>query len=219
MIGFINLNTESDTVWKKQIYTLWDALDADAHETLASELGINLNGELEEGGRNVLSELLGDYSLRFLNLAQWNEEKESLLDSIGETPSLFLFDQDMTKNQGSESEGMKLIANILKGRSSELPIYCGLFTNLVTVENEHQRHTEFADSFQLTAERDRFAVISKQHIHNEPSALAVRLKRVAISPWCEKLKIQLVSAVKDAVEDAATKVSTFDIYDFEQIVF
>jgi hypothetical protein len=209
----------ADSIWRAQVSDMWEQLNEQERRSLGESLDVFSEDVGAVESRSVLGRLLSDFELRFLTLQQWELAKDDLLLRVQSDPILFLFDLDMRKNQGAEDQGMKLIASLLQRRSVELPLYCGLFTNLATIENEHERHLTLASAHQLTQERDRFAVISKQHLHEQPSALAVGLKRVAISPWCEKVKTRLVNAVRNAVDDAAAKVGDLDIYDFEQIVF
>lgn len=214
----IDFATPSD-VWKRQLRELWAGLSSDVKAKIGDSLSVGGEGDPDLRARGLLGRLLGKWHPIILSLASWNAERSNLMmNAVGEA-TLFLFDQDMTDNGGAVDEGMRTISTLLKQDGVGENMYFGLFSNLVAPNAEHEAHTDFTTKYELQKQKDRFAVISKRHLDENPRALAFRLKRVAISPLCDSLKTRLFGAIVEATDDAKRKVESLDIYDFEQIVF
>jgi hypothetical protein len=206
-------------VWRNKVQAAWDGLDMERKDAIGRQLGVVEAPESNESERHILDRILGDVKPEFLSLTQWRDRKAELIGAAKQGATLFLFDQDMTENDGLPNEGMNIIADLLKNHCKEGPVYFGLFSNTVGANEEYKCHLGFVEEFGLQAMGDRFAVISKKGLDSQPRDLACRLKRVAISPRCSELKNGIFSAIGNAVEDAKKKVEGLHIYDFEQIVF
>jgi hypothetical protein len=221
--GIVELNNidfdSPGEIWKPALRLAWATLPAEVRTSIDNLLTSSAGGQADVHARGLLGRLLRDWQPQILSLAAWNAQRANLIATAVDEPTLLLFDQDMTGNGGAVDEGMKTIATLLKQEHANAAVYFGLFSNLVNPNAEHQTHSEFAAAYELQNERDRFAVISKQHLHQEPRGLAFRLKRVAISPICNSLKTRLFGAIENATADARAKIEQLDIYDFEQIVF
>ena len=210
---------QPNEIWQKLLEPRWEALDREERVKVAEEIAGWPDSESDEHGRGVLGRLLDEYELLFLSLSEWRQQRNWLVATAATQPTLFLFDQDMTGNQGAADEGMKTIAALLKDANVGTGVYFGLFSNSVGANSEHTDHSEYARGNDIWEHRNRFAVISKQYLRSEPKQLALRLKRVAISPWCNALKMAMFGAIKDAVEEARQDLELLDVYDFEQIIF
>ena len=206
-------------IWQKTLEPIWEALNREERASLAEEIAGEPNSDSDEHGRGVLGRLLDEYELLFLSLMEWRQQRDGLVATAATQPTLFLFDQDMTGNQGAADEGMKTIAALLKDANVGTRIYFGLFSNSVGAQSEHKDHSDFAKTNEIWEQRNRFAVISKEFLRSEPKQLALRLKRVAISPWCDLLKMAMFGAINAAVAEARQDLELLDVYDFEQIVF
>ena len=206
-------------VLTKQLSGKWDDLGSDARKSVYETVEGATYESPAEGGHGRLNDILKNYGPVVLSLDEWEEQRDSLLNVAKDEPTLFLFDQDMTKNKGDADEGMKLIAALLKDGTLGDKLYFGLFSNSVVVGNEHDKHMEFAKDYHVWEHRNRFAVVAKEHLQKKPSDLVLRFKRIAISPSCERLKKGMFLAINEAVEDARKSLEELDVYDFEQVVF
>ncbi|MDZ4821422.1 MAG: hypothetical protein SGJ20_20865 [Planctomycetota bacterium] len=210
--------TQPERVWRPQLESAWESMAIQKRQEAATALGAGSDNAVNEE-RSVLEQILDGYKPRFLSLGEWNAEKDLLIETAREEAVLFVFDQDMTQNQGASDEGMKSIAAILKGKDPPTLSYCGLLSHHVKINDEYEDHQKFAQDYELLDQKHRFAVISKKHLEKAPGALALRLKRVAISPLCEQLKDELTKSIVDSVEEAKAELNKLEVYDFEQIVF
>jgi len=178
--------------------------------------------DAENASRTQLENILQDFEVRCLSLAQWNAEKAGLLGDATAAATLFLFDQDMSQAEGTEVgsavEGIRIIAGLLT-ENPERAIYCALITHTVPAGHEYEAINVLAKEHGIEGAKDRLVVISKAHLRDDPMAFAFRIKRAAIAPRCGELKSMVLTVVKEAVEHARKELESLNVYDFEQIVF
>ena len=211
---------EDQAAWDSDLRARWDTLSKGEKAEVCKQLGIDVE-DASKPSATALTQLLAGHELHILSLADWNLQRKDLLEQARAEPTLFLFDQDMEKSPGgTKDEGMRIIAALLKSTDHSNAQMCfALFSNLVNANVEYESHEQFVADYKLDDQKHRFVVISKQHLHTKPEALAFRLKRVAINPWCNELRDRLFEAIKDSYGEAKAKVDALSIYDFEQIVF
>ena len=216
-----NLKLEEDPqIWDSELRARWERLGKEAKAEVWKQLRIDPE-DTSKPSRTALEQLLGSYDLRILSLEDWNAWRTDLLAETQNEATLFLFDQNMEHSPGGAKDtGMRIIATLLKSAEhSDAHMCFALVTNLVNPNAEYESHEQLAAEYELADRKHRFVVISKQHLHTNPQALAFRLKRIAISPWCSDLRDRLFDAIRDAYDDAKAQVDALSIYDFEQIVF
>lgn len=167
------------------------------------------------GDASILGELIPKEILLRLSPKQWGERRDQLLREDREQRTLFLFDQDLSENGGDVEGGIRIIASLLAGNYGNL--ICGLLTHTVTPENQPQRWVELSNAYSIP--RDRFLVIPKRHLKEDPVLFAQTLKLVALSPNFTELKEKTKSIIKAAALKAAECVEAISIYDLDHIVF
>jgi len=165
---------------------------------------------------SVLEQLVPKSQLMPLTAQRWREQGAALLEEDSEHRTLFLFDQDLSKDSGEPTEGMKIISAVIAGDSGGTRI-CGLLTHTVTPENEQEQWKQLARDFGVPI--DRFIVVPKGWLGRDPLVFAQRLKLVALSPDFAKLKKKAADIVGHAAGVASAQVAEISIYDLDHIVF
>lgn len=204
-------------VWEWPFREKWAALLFEQKVAIFQQLGLTLE---ENGAGHILRELFDGTSVQFLSLQEWEDRRTALINSASKERTLFLFDQDMSKGGGPADQGIRTITDLLTG--SGLPegdVFLALFSNSISGNREYEILEQLAEKHSITAYKNKFAVVSKEHLQSAPDLIAARLKRVIISPICDQLKRQLFTAVGNAASVAQSKIDALNVYDFEQIVF
>ncbi len=165
---------------------------------------------------SILKNLLQSHNLKELSLSQWREKQPQLLVDSKDTKTLFLFDQDFSKEGGSNTEGLKLIEDILSSAGTGT-VLCGLLSHTYKPEEEQDRLETYTKDH--SENKDRFVFISKQRLSNDPVEFARRVKLTVLSPKCKQLKKEVSDVIEEAHKEAIQQVEQIDIYDFEQIIF
>ena len=143
-------------------------------------------------------------------------QKDHLLEDSRERRTLFLFDQDFSSTGGNNKEGIKIIASLLARKDTQ-NLICGLLTHTVTPETQPQEWDNLSDEHNIP--KDRFTVIPKQYLSEDPILFAQTLKFTALSPDFSRLKEKTKEIIAEAAKAAADRVEKVNIYDFDHIVF
>lgn len=180
-------------------------------------LFLSLGGTKLEPALSSLTDLFQGVPLERLSLKGWREmlARGGIAGVAAE--SLFLFDLDMSPEGGATDEGLRLISELLKDTQGVR--YCGLLSHNVSIEKEFAYWEECCKTHGLADKRDKFAVVSKAHLPDDPGMFAQRLKRIAIAPACEELRRQVESVLDEAFREAKSAITELNLYDLEQIVF
>lgn len=216
----LELPADDVDICRRHIEAVVNEMDEDERKSIAVQLvdAGDQRWDQEDLTRTALNDLLSAYDVKQFSLQEWQSARDTLLSPESAQRTLFLFDQDMTANGGSDSEGIAIIADLL--RNSALPaMHCGLVSHTVPEHHEFDTWNKLARDNDLDNHKGRFAVLSKAHLRSDPQAFAFRLKRVAISPRCDSLKTMVCEAIEKAHNAATQRLNSLNIYDFEQIVF
>jgi len=169
----------------------------------------------DENYASILSELIPNDKLDSLSPAQWEEQKEQLLQDSKNQSTLFLFDQDFTRTGGGSKEGINIIKLLLAKENTE-SLICGLLTHTITPEEQPQQWIYLSEEYGIP--RDRFLVIPKLHLSDDPILFAQILKLTALSPNFSELKCKTKEIIKKAIDAAEKRVDDVSIYDLNHIV-
>jgi hypothetical protein len=211
---------EDDDVLKEQIRRLWNKLEEpvrmDHAKSILTAEGLRDNAATDDfRDASILRELIPKGMLTELSPEQWEEHGNQLLKANAKQPTLFLFDQDLSKGGGAEEGGIMIISSLLAGKDPAL--ICGLLTHTVTPENQPQKWVELSTAHNI--DRDRFLVVPKRYISKDPVLFAQTLKLVALSPDFTILKQKTAGIIGDAVLTASRHIDDISIYDLDHIVF
>lgn len=181
---------------RQDLTEIWNKLDEQQQDDLLVEMGW-IPGRKTFA---ILKDLLIDYNPNFLSFAKWQEHEKELTTPEALAESLILFDLDMSKENGADDEGMRIIKSLL-ARSSG-PCQYGILSHLVSKDNEYNDWQNFAEKYDLRQHQGRFVVISKKHLPDSPMVFAQRLKRAAISFPCNELRQQVERVLDEAFANA-----------------
>jgi hypothetical protein len=165
---------------------------------------------------DILKKLLQPYNLKELSLAKWKREEPRLLADSKEAKTLFLFDQDFSKEGGSSTEGIELITHVLSSAGTGT-VLCGLLSHTYKPEDEQNELEKYTDNH--SENKDRFVFISKQRLNNDPVEFARSIKLTVLSPKFKHLKEETAKIIEEADSLALQRIEQVRVYDFEQIVF
>ncbi len=169
----------------------------------------------DSGTASILKELIGKDKLVPLSFSQWNEKQKGILDSSKTTKTLILFDQDLSMEGGSTTGGMALISNVLASDAAD-DLFCGLLTHTATIDTQQEAWEE--QSQQHGVNKDRFVLIAKNCLSQDPLGFAQMLKLVTLSPSCKLLKEKTADILHQATDYAKEQVGKITVFDFEHIV-
>ena len=206
---------------KARIKELWSDLDTTTRRLRAGSIFASArdDGDTEindYADASLLAELVPEEMLQTLSPHEWEDRRDLLLEEDAEQPTLFLFDQDMSKGGGEENGGIKIISSILTGDALPNRL-CGLLTHTITPENQYSEWENLSEAHQIP--RDRFIVIPKQQIGDEPLVFAQGLKYCALSPDFTRLKASTKGILAAATDVAVERVDRISIFDLDQMVF
>lgn len=165
---------------------------------------------------SILSQLIPGEKLVSLSPAQWDAQKDQLLQDSKKQRTLFLFDRDFSDADGDSEGGIKIIASLLARNDTE-SLICGLLTHTATPETQPQQWEDLSKAHGIP--RDRFVVIPKLHLSKAPILFAQTLKFAALSPDFAELKRITKEIIAAAATAAANRVEEVSIYDLDHIVF
>jgi hypothetical protein len=165
---------------------------------------------------SIMSDLVAATKLLRLTPSQWETQKEQLLQDNKTHRMLFLFDRDFSIKGGDPEGGIKIIASLLARNDTERLI-CGLLTHTVKPETQPESWVELSRTHHIP--KDRFVVIPKLYLSQDPILFAQTLKFAALSPDFDELKRKTKEIIAKAATAAAEQVDEVNIYDLDHIVF
>lgn len=208
--------TDPDLVQERVLEKFWEALSEKDKGRVHTQLRAKANGSNDSRYAVVLKDLLQQFDFRELSLTQWRRNKPQYISEVREIKTLFLFDQDFSKESGSTQEGLNLIEDILASEESDA-IMCGLLSHTFDPEEEHTLLESYTRDH--LNNKDKFIFISKQQLRNDPLEFARCVKLTALSPKCKRLKEIAADVIDQAHAEAYEKVENINIYDFEHMIF
>lgn len=205
-------------IWPAQLRTKWEEFEEDMKIQLYRQiLLLKDNGETDAKDAGILGNLLAGHELQELSPSQWNDMKGQLLQDVVNHKTLFLFDQNLIRDGGSETGGITLIQEILSSEEYSDKVMCGLLSSTFEPDIEIERWHEYAKDYNI--DRDKFVLISKRRLSEDPLGFARMVKLTVLNTHCRVMK-EKVSAVLHAVnQQIQERVEEINIYDFEHIVF
>jgi hypothetical protein len=206
---------------RQQFRQLWDRMDPATQEDRAKKIlalarSKDADARDDGGVALTLQEIVGKEQIVTLSPNAWEKQAPEIIAATANHRALVLFDQDLSEAGGSPTGGMALIKNLL-AKAEANNLLCGLLTHTATMENQHERWEVL--SREPGVDRDRFVVVPKQWLSQDPVGFARMLKLVALSPDCQKLKTKIKSLLDSATAEAAKQVDAISVFDFDHVVF
>lgn len=212
---------DDQDVLATKIREVWEQLDPAVQAERRQEVVVvarqhDSNETDDVADVSILSQLIPRGKLVSLSPAQWEAQRDQLLQDSKEQRTLFLFDRDFSDAGGDSEGGIKIIASLLARNDTE-SLICGLLTHTVTPETQPQQWADLSNAHGIP--RDRFVVIPKLHLSKAPILFAQTLKFTALSPDFTVLKRKTKEIIAAAATVAADRVEKVSIYDLDHIVF
>jgi hypothetical protein len=212
-----------EDLWQDQVRRRWEDSDQGARVSLVDEAYAMDTGDHAPrvGFLALLQELVPDVEHVGLSLAEWRERSDALIVDLAEKPTLLLFDQDFSHEDGGSEEGQKLIAELeaklTGGEKGKAPaVFYGLVTHKIEAGEEPAKRNEIIDSSGL--DPMRFVLISKQNLDSQHERLALRLRTMLLAPTFAQLMQEVSAAVSDAAGEAIAKAQRMTADDLQYMV-
>lgn len=219
--GLNKENIQDTYVARAKIANYFEVLDEASRDHLKKKLKDIKRTQQNSSGQNdvvdmqMLQSLFNTDKLVTLSLADWEANRETLLRESKDQKTLFLFDQDM----GNESDGIRLISGLLAGKENH-GIVCGLLTYHVQPEDLPDAKDRLSEEYNISIpNRDRFMVIPKRHLPEDPILFAQIMKLLALSADFSDLKNKAKSIYEFSLQQASEEIDKINIYDLDHIIF
>ena len=163
----------------------------------------------------ILDELEGCEYVTF-SLRQWLAQRDALLNDDKADGTVFLFDRDFRREDGTENEGIALIRDVQQANVG----YCGLLSHTVTRQSEHSAWCQLVEDYDL--DRDTFVVIAKERLTDESPddyQFLRMLRFVGLSRLYSAVKSMAWSDFEGSVDAARDAVERLSVSDFDRIIF
>ncbi len=212
-------------IWQQGLRRLWDGLVPADQELLEQGLARKDNKSRVNDARDesYLDELMGQTSLKEIDFRKllptaWSKQRNALLQEAETLPTLFLFDIDLTHDGGTDVGGLRLLQETLaQSAEHQNAVICGLLTHKVSKAQEYVEWAEMANTHNI--DRDRFVLISKEHLKPDPLGFARMVRLTALNSQCDDLKKAAARVLRKAQVKALKRVDDISVYDFDHIVF
>jgi len=152
-----------------------------------------------------------------LSLTKWKEVSSNLIDEAKTIKSIFFFDQDLSKDGGSDKEGIKQIQYTLaKAKADKTHVMCSLLSHTFSPEQAYDGWKTFAKEQDI--DESQFILVSKSEINNLPSFIHM-IKLMILNQPCSELISGVSEAIRTSHEESLKKIKEINIFDFDNIVF
>ena len=153
-----------------------------------------------------------------LSLNEWNSEKKSIIEKTSKYKTLFIFDDDFSREPGGTNvHGRRLITELSAVLGEKEFITC-LLTHKKIDERGEQTLTEeiISENGEL---RDKIVVIAKSRLSGDKAAFPYKLKLTLLRPKFERIKDALSHTLTEAQSTAKKEIDDLRVDAFERIVF
>ena len=211
---------DDNEVRRAQFRQIWEKMEPATQQERAKSIWALARSKNEaqkdDEVATALQEIIGKDRLVTLSPTAWEKAELTIIAKSESQRSLVLFDQDLSDAGGSKTGGMVYIKNLL-AKDAARNLLCGLLTHTATMVNQHERWEEL--SREPGVDRDRFVVVPKQYLSQDPVGFPRMLKMVALSSDCQKLKANIKAHLQAASAAAAAQVDAISVFDFDHVVF
>ena len=210
-------------VRKAKFQAWWLALQTQEQESYAASARAFVQAEASAASpdtkyMSILSEVFdGMTGVKFMPLSplEWNSQSASLLADAPCARTLFLFDQNMSKQGGRDDEGAGIVGAVLARGRAVRPL-CGILTHTAAPESQVSRWQELAE--QAGVERDSFMVIPKSLLTDDLDEFTRQMKAAALAPGFKTLKALSTDILTDALVEAGKELAALTVLDFDHMV-
>ena len=229
--------TEDYDLKRERLKQLWDKLgDADKYyiysklSEVAKSAGAKeeaVSGTVESANRLDMMaiplirdifniELKVDF--RELSFTEWKTESPNLVNELKTTKTIFLFDQDLSKDGGSDKEGISLVQYTLgKTADQQNQVICGLLSHTFTPDEAYDLWKKLASENGI--DEGRFILIPKEYLSTNLLGFVHMFKLMMLNKPCSELIARVSSLIGQAHKLAKKSIERINVFDFDRIVF
>ena len=164
----------------------------------------------------ILDELPG-IELVLLPLGDWRKLGPDLLEDSNAAKTMVLFDRDFSREESeADHEGLR---QIHQAQSTKVG-YCGLVSHTIPLGQEHEYWITLSNEYDL--ERERFVVIAKERLKEEPPdyyGFLGMLRLTALSGHYASVKSEAWSVFESSLSEARKALDCLSVLDFDRMVF
>lgn len=210
--------TEEEEVWRAEIHEAWEgAGDKERRLLLAAAHKQSGTQDVDEWQLDVshLDPLLAPSGVVFevVRPADWRRRLQSVVMEAETTPTLILFDQDMGARG---NEGVRFAEKVFQ-EDAHRGLYVALLTRKVD-RGQEVAHWRTLTKAHQRLDRDRFVVISKEHLGPDPRTFPDAIKIVLMAKPMSALGAAIEKVVSEATVSAKHELDTLSPDDFQKIV-
>ena len=198
----------------------WDSISPSTKEELTAILTppVSEHGDRQSVANDLhlasrLPEIFGR-RLQVLSLEDWHEQQGELIVE-GMPKTLLLVDRNFEGEHASTTEGISIISHLLNSKP-EAQVYCALFTNKYYTSSVIENWKEVCDLHGL--DQERFVLIPKDSLNTDERIFLALIKLVVMNGRARALVEAVHGAFRDLVKNAAKKIESMNIYEFDQVV-
>jgi hypothetical protein len=208
----------TDEIWQTEIRRNWLKLSPDEQLEIYSQLIQQVEDNEDKKSVCLFTEFLnGLVDIIVLSLDDWKVKKSSIINDADTMNTLFLFDQDLSKNGGRENEGYNLVLEVLTIRQGKKTL-CGILSHVFTDGQEYEFWYKIKEEYNI--DPDQCILISKRRLSlADFLGFAHMVKLTVLNPYSRDLKNEFSELLNNANLKAKEEINQITIYDFEHIVF
>lgn len=221
--GFDEIDfTLAQAVFDKRINDLWDGKDDPGKRELFLNVlkAENNSEELENSVAPMkLKEILQD-KIELLSPAEWVAQKTTYTSTLSDTSKiLFLFDIQFTHAPLPDNrDGRHLASELLSEHTIKDYLYCGVFSHLFSIDEEHTKRKEYCSSFSI--DPNRFYTISKKRYREDSylPGLAEGIRNTLVIDEVQYLKKEVSKVLKESFKKSLEEIDNLTPESFNHII-
>lgn len=215
------LNQDPD-IWVPPFKDWWDGLSENKRREILYKLqgaAREANAKSREDLRSasLLAELFEGLDFLELSFSQWKVQKNDLLRQAREVRTLFLFDEDLSKDGGANTEGRALIRDVLASEDARTAMFALLSHNIAPGDEFKTSENFTRADYQF--DPNRVVAVSKGNLGSSPLDFARAIKLTVLNPDRYELAKLSADMMKSAHEKASKRLEEIGIYAFDHMVF
>lgn len=160
--------------------------------------------------------LFQSWDFRAMGLPQWKASAEEVFKDSEFRKTMILFDEDMSDQGGSQTEGLTLIKETL-AVTHEGQVMCCLLSHKYHMPTIHEDWRRVCDDHAFP--EHRVIIIPKDLLIDNPCDFAALIKLASVSQYYSILKAKIQEISTNSLAVASEKIRLLNIYDLDQIVF
>lgn len=220
-LDFINWEL-AEPVFENEIKKIWDGKNDEERRELYLKILIfeNNTEELENSVAPLkLKSALND-KIDLLSPSEWVANKDDIIQSLGETTKiLFLFDIEFGSAPLPDNrDGRDLAVELLQDANINNFLYCGIFSHLFNINEEHDKRGEYCRTHNL--EKEKFYTISKKRFQSDSylPSLAEGIRNTLLINEVELLKKEATTLLKKSFVESINEINDLTPESFNHII-